>query len=87
MGMPTSRSRSKSAPAIPSGLSPASLGADDHHRGATGAAYTVAGGSGATIQLGDDQQWSVDGVLNVSAVIWDNGESPSPVSSKPVPAH
>jgi autotransporter-associated beta strand protein len=59
-------------------LSPATSGATTITVPQTGVAYTIAGSSGATIQLGDDQQWSVAGVLNISAVIWDEGESPAP---------
>ena len=44
----------------------------------TGAENTISGSSGACLQLADNQQWSVDGALNVSAVIWDDGELPSP---------
>ena len=48
----------------------------------TGVTETIAGSSGATIQLGDDQQWSVAGNLQVSAVIWDDGETPAPGFTK-----
>ena len=43
-----------------------------------GVTQTIAGSSGASIQLSDNQQWSVDGTLNISAVIWDDGETPAP---------
>jgi autotransporter-associated beta strand protein len=48
----------------------------------TGVTGTIAGSSGATIQLGDDQQWSVAGNLQIGAVIWDDGETPAPGFTK-----
>ena len=59
-------------------LSPSSSGATTISVDQTGVKHTIAGGSGATIQLSGEQQWSVDGALEISAVIWDEGESPSP---------
>ncbi len=59
-------------------LSPSSSGATTISVAQTGVKYTIAGSSGASVQLGDDQQWSVDGTLEISAVIWDDGESPAP---------
>ncbi len=61
-------------------LDPSSSGATTISVAQTGV-YTiapVAGSSGATIQLGDTQQWSLTGNLVVSAVLWDDGESNSP---------
>ncbi len=57
-------------------LDPSSEGATTISVAQTGVAYTIAGSSGASIQLGGDQQWSVDGTLQISATIWDDFESP-----------
>ncbi len=59
-------------------LSPSTSGATTIAVADTGAENTISGSSGACLQLADNQQWSVDGALNVSAVIWDDGELPSP---------
>ena len=59
-------------------LDPSSSGATTISVAQTGVTQTIAGSSRASIQLADNQQWSVDGALAVSAVIWDDGESPSP---------
>ena len=59
-------------------LSPSSSDATTISAPQTGGKYTIAGSSGASIQLSGDQQWAVGGALEVSAVIWDDGESPSP---------
>lgn len=45
----------------------------------TGVTDNISGtDSSATIQLSDDQAWSVAGDLGISAVIWDDGELPAP---------
>ena len=50
----------------------------------TGVKHTIAGSSGASIQLDGDQQWSVDGALEITAVIWDDGDArPSLVKTGP----
>ena len=59
-------------------LSPSSSGTTTISVAATGVKHTIAGNSGATIQLSDNQQWSVDGALEISATIWDDGEAPTP---------
>ena len=59
-------------------LSPSSPGATTISVAQTGVTYTIAGIGTAYIQLSDDQQWSVDGDLEISAVIWDDGESGNP---------
>jgi autotransporter-associated beta strand protein len=59
-------------------LSPSTSGATTITAAQTGVQATIAGSSGASIQLTDDQQWSVAGTLDISAVIWDDGELPSP---------
>ena len=59
-------------------LNPSSSGATTIAVAQTGVKHTIAGSSGASIQLIDNQQWSVDGDLEISAVIWDDGESPTP---------
>ena len=59
-------------------LDPSSTNATTISVAQTGVTQTIAGSSGASIQLADNQQWSVDGALAISAVIWDDGESPSP---------
>ena len=63
-------------------LSPSIAGATTISVAQTGVKYTIAGSSGAWIQLSSDQQWSVDGTLEISATIWDEGESPSPGVTK-----
>ena len=59
-------------------LTPSSSGATTIAVAQTGVTQTIAGSGGAFIQLGDDQQWSVDGALEISAAIEDDGEAPTP---------
>jgi autotransporter-associated beta strand protein len=59
-------------------LSPSSPGATTIAVAQTGVTHTIAGSGGASIQLGGDQQWSVDGDLKISAVIWGDNESLAP---------
>ena len=59
-------------------LSPSSSGGTTIAVAQTGATQTIAGSSGAYVQLGGNQQWSVDGTLNVSAVLWGDTESLAP---------
>ena len=59
-------------------LSPSSSGATTISVAQTSVKYTIAGSSGASVQLNDDQQWSVDGALEISAVIWGESETPAP---------
>jgi prepilin-type N-terminal cleavage/methylation domain-containing protein/prepilin-type processing-associated H-X9-DG protein len=59
-------------------LSPSSSGATTISVAQTGVTHIIAGNSGASLQLSDEQQWSVNGSLEISAVIWDDGESPAP---------
>ncbi len=61
-------------------LSPSSTGATTISVAAqTGVTDNISGtDSSATIQLSDDQAWSVAGDLGISAVIWDDGELPAP---------
>ena len=59
-------------------LLPSSTGATTVDLPNVGAQLTIAGSSGASVQLADNQQWLVNGALNMSAVIWDDGELPTP---------
>ena len=59
-------------------LDPSTSGVTTISVAQTGVTQTIAGSSGATIQLIDNQQWSVAGALAISAVLWDDGESPAP---------
>ncbi len=59
-------------------LDPSSSGATTIAVAQTGVTQTIAGSNGASVQLGDDQQWSVDGTLKISAIIWGDTESLAP---------
>jgi len=55
----------------------------------TNVTHTIAADSGASIQFNGDQEWSVNGTLEISAAIWDPaggyGESGNPVSTRLAP--